>query len=167
MNTLSRAITSTIFTDRAQYEAVRARWSVLMRERTKLSPTYHLLYLALMGRDWRAAFTPISNTARLEHGAYGGWGFWHAYSTLRVLVPPVRTKYYTDLQWESTQRRHAEHVESWLVPFEGTVTSEMLGRVIALLPTARRDDYQPAQFTRESWPFEAYTATPEESARAG
>ena len=38
-----------------------------------LAAEHHLLYLALLGKDWRAGFTPITNQRKLDNGAFHGW----------------------------------------------------------------------------------------------
>src|SRR5262245_18907451 len=76
MNTLPRAITAEIFENNESYAALRRYWSALMNSdrRHELSVGHHLLYLALLGRDWRRGFTPISNQRKLDNGGFGNWG---------------------------------------------------------------------------------------------
>ena len=47
-----------------------------------LHPAHYLLYLALLGKDWRRAFTPITNTTRLANGGLHDWGFFRALNRL-------------------------------------------------------------------------------------
>ena len=114
MQTLSRALTAQFFTDPDHYTALRRHWSALMRSnrRHKLSPAHHLLYLALCGRDWRKAFTPIRSQIKLSNGAFHSWGLFRALHAL-----------------------HLPHLNDWLLePFDGIVTPAMLDIVRPLLP---------------------------------
>ncbi len=63
MNTLSRAMTARFFPTVNDYDALRRHWSALVNSPRKheLKAEHHLLYLVLCGKDWRAAFTPITN----------------------------------------------------------------------------------------------------------
>lgn len=76
MNTLPKAITAKFFPTEEAYLALKAHWSTLVNSDRKkeLTPSHHLLYLALMGKDWRKGFTPITNKTKLANGAYEGWG---------------------------------------------------------------------------------------------
>jgi hypothetical protein len=72
MNTLSRAITARFFPQPDSYNALRKKWSDLINSerRHELTSAHHLLYLALIGKDWRKAFTTISNQRKLDNGAF-------------------------------------------------------------------------------------------------
>jgi hypothetical protein len=136
MNTLPRAITAQIFTGTESYVALRRHWSALMRSelRRELSAAHHLLYLALIGKDWRKSFTPISNRRKLDNGAFAGWPLFRA---LMLLRSPC--------------------YEAWLLaPFEGLVTPAMLQTVRGLV--ARRSAYacRLEDFAAGSFPFDAY-----------
>lgn len=137
MNTLSRAITARLFPSQTHYERLVAQWSVLVNSpaRHELTGAHHLLYLALLGRDWRKAFTLPSNPIRLANGAYENWGFFHAWHGLH------------------SEQRTSE----LLAPFGELVTPTMLANLRLLLPYKlifryKRSDYRPGSF-----PFEAYT----------
>lgn len=134
MNTLSRAITAQFFTTPESYKALQAHWSNLMRSEGKheLSAAHHLLYLALRGKDWRKAFTPITNLNKLNNGAFPDWGLFRALRSL-----------------------HYGRQEDLLAPFEGLVTPEMLQLVRSLIPS-NAGKYRAEEFTRQSFPFEAY-----------
>jgi len=137
MNTLARAVTAQILTDSTTYAALRKRWSDLMNSerRHELSVVHHLLYLALLGKDWRKGFTPPTNRRKLENGAFLGWALFRALNAL-----------------------HWKYHEQWLLaPFEGVVTPEMLARIRAWLPVQNPYAYRPEQFADGAFPFEAYT----------
>ena len=121
MNTLSRHLTASIVADAAAYAALRRQWSAVVnsQQRATLTPAHYLLYLALLGRDWRAAFTPITNRRRLDNGAIWAWGLFRA-------LRGVRNSY-----------READ----LLAPFGDLVTPEQLARVRALLPEATPTTY--------------------------
>jgi hypothetical protein len=136
MNTLPKAITAQFFPDASSYAALRRHWSALVRSdcRHDLTATHHLLYRVLLGKDWRAGFTPITNTRKLDNGAYPGWVLFRAL-------------------WEL----HAPWKEQWLLaPFEGLVTVPMLELVRQVVPKRLSHNYQPAAFTPGMFPFDAY-----------
>jgi hypothetical protein len=59
MQFLTKAFRSS-FQTKEQYEALRAQWAKSVNDpavRQQLTATHHLLYLALMGKDWRRAFS--------------------------------------------------------------------------------------------------------------
>jgi hypothetical protein len=136
MNTLPRAVTAQLFANTESYAALRRHWGVLMRSdrRHELSAAHHLLYLALIGKDWRKSFTSISNRRKLDNGAFAGWELFRALMLLR-----------------------SEVYERWLLaPFEGLVTPAMLQVIRSLV--ARRTAYtsRSEDFVAGSFPFEAY-----------
>ncbi len=135
-------ITSQIFTDKSEYFLLRAHWSRLMNSEQKreLSAAHHLLYLTLMGRDWRKGFTPVSNQRKLENGGFYAWKMFKA---LRLL--------------------HSAYHDEWLLrPFGGLVTPEMLGRIRQFAPTAQPYEYAPEDFRDGSYPFPSYNFPGEE-----
>lgn len=136
MNTLPRAITAQFLTF-VEYSQLREHWSRLIRSARKheLSAAHHLLYLALVGKDWRRGFTPASNPRKLAHGAFQGWALFRALNRL--------------------------HMRSWqeqlLTPFDGLVTSQMLDKVRELIPCQNSYSYHVEQFGAGNFPFDAYT----------
>lgn len=136
MNTLPRALTAHVLSDQSTYLALRRRWRDLMRspDRHELKAAHHLLYLALIGKDWRKSFTCPTNTRRLENGAFYGWKLFRALSALHLSAGEA----------------------ALLAPFDGIVTPEMLRRVRQLVPAQNVYHYQSEQFTQTSFPFEAY-----------
>lgn len=136
MNTLPRAITAQILTDSNTYEALRRRWRELLNSerRHELSAAQHLLYTALLGRDWRRGFTPMTNQRKVENGAFYGWALFRALAIL-----------------------HAPSCEAELLaPFEGLITPAMLAQLRSLIPSQDPWTCRPEQFTGGSFPFEAY-----------
>jgi hypothetical protein len=141
MNTLSRATTARFYPDSDTYYRLRRHWSELMRSPRcqELSAAHHLLYLALLGKDWRKAFTPITNPRKLANGAFYGWPLFFALWQLKMPVFEAEL----------------------LAPFDGLVTPAMLADLRPLLPP-QPDPYKlrPADFAPGRFPFEAYQ-TPE------
>jgi len=137
MNTLPRAITARFFPNPDSYNALRKHWSDLINSehRHELSAAHHLLYLALIGKDWRKAFTPLTNQRKLDNGAFWNWGMFRA-------LPAVHLKC---------------HEEDLLAPFGGLISPQMLSDLRNLLPTAGAYLYKPSDFASGSFPFEAYS----------
>lgn len=137
MNTLPRAITAQILTDSNTYEALRRRWRELLSSERKheLSAAHHLLYSALLGRDWRKGFTPMTNRRKLENGAFYGWALFRALAILHGT-------------WTETEL---------LAPFEGLITPTLLAQLRSLIPAQSPWTCRPEQFAGGSFPFEAYS----------
>ncbi len=136
MKTLSRAITAQIFTDTETYNALRQQWRVLLHSdrRHELSAAHHLLYLTLLGKDWRKGFTPLTNQRKLANGGFYQWGLFRAMALF-----------------------HSEQHEAWLLaPFDGLVTPRMLRAVRELVPKVSPYTYRSAEFAPGRLPFEAY-----------
>jgi len=136
MNTLPRAITAQIFENTGSYAALRRHWSALMNSGRKheLSAAHHLLYLALLGRDWRKGFVPITNRRKLENGAFDGWSLFSAIQLLR-----------------------SDAYETWLLaPFGAHVTPPMLRRVRELVPRLHAYAYKLEDFAGGVFPVDAY-----------
>jgi hypothetical protein len=138
MNTLPRAITARFFSQPEDYQTLKAHWKALhhSEQRQELTAAHHLLYLALLGKDWRKAFTPLTNQRKLENGAFGGWGLFQALSILHS--------------------HRAE--EALLAPFAGLVTPAMLQLIRELVPALSPYRYQPQDFNGSGrvFPFDAY-----------
>ncbi len=136
MNTLPRAITAPILMTPQTYWSLRHRWSELLRSPRKheLSAAHHLLYLALLGKDWRKGFTCITNRRKLDNGAFYDWGLFRAMDVLH--------------------RPSSE--AALLAPFDGLVTPAMLEQIRRLVPFQNKYSYRSEQFTAAGFPFEAY-----------
>ena len=136
MNTLSRAITARFFPNPDSYNALRKHWSDLINSEHKheLTAAHHLLYLALIGKDWRKAFTPITNRRKLDSGAFWGWGMFHALFIL-----------------------HSKFSEQdLLAPFDDLVTPQMLQDLRSFLPLIYASEFRSDEFMNRQFPFEAY-----------
>ena len=136
MKTLSRAITARFFPHPDSYNALRQGWSDLINSDSKheLYAAHHLLYLALMGKDWRKAFTPPTNQRKLDNGAFWSWGMFRALET-------IHQKYKED---------------ELLAPFVGSVTPQMLSELRNLLPTPNPYSLKSVDFANGAFPFDAY-----------
>jgi hypothetical protein len=139
MNTLPRAITAQVLSDPNTYQHLRSHWSELMRTSRKheLFGAHHLLYLALLGKDWRKSFTCITNRRKLDNGAFYGWGLFRAMAVLHM--PSCEA--------------------NLLAPFDGLVTPAMVEHIRQLVPFQNKYSYRPEQFAAASFAFEAYTVT--------
>lgn len=136
MNTLSRAITARFFPNKDSYNALRKHWSSLINSKRKheLTATHHLLYLALMGKDWRKAFTPPTNQRKLDNGAFWSWGMFRASQTIQLKFKE----------------------EELLAQFEGLLTPHALIELRSFLPIVGAYDYRPLDFANGNFPFDAY-----------
>ena len=74
MNTLGKSITCRFFKTQAGYSELKTRWSATVASGEQLSAADHLLYLVLLGKDWRKGFMPASNAVKVENGALRGDG---------------------------------------------------------------------------------------------
>lgn len=143
MNSLSRAITAQFLND--DQTALRKHWSTLMNSSRKheLMAAHHLLYLTLLGKDWRKGFTPPTNRRKLENGALQGWTL---FSVLRLIHGSV----------------HSHTVEQQLLaPFDEIVTPQALQQIRQVLPRPNVYAYTTEDFADGILPFDAYNV-PEE-----
>src|SRR5260221_11924494 len=137
MNTLPRTVTAQILTDPTAHNLLRLHWRELMTSPRKheLSAAHHLLYVILLGRDWRKGFTCVSNQRKLDNGAFHGWMMFRAVAAL-----------------------HKTSAEAELLaPFDGLVTPAMLEYIRQIVPIHNAYSYRAVQFTATSFPFEAYS----------
>ncbi len=136
MNALPRAMTAQFFADADAYAALRSHWRSLVNSERKheLTAAHHTLYLALLGKDWRKGFTPITNRCKLDNGAFWGWMLFRALWSL-----------------------HRDADEAWLLaPFDGLVTPPMLRLVRGRLPLPYPSSFRPEEYGYRTFPFDAY-----------
>jgi hypothetical protein len=136
MNTLPRAVIAQILSDSDTYSVLRHHWGTLIRSsrRHELKATHHLLYLILLGKDWRKAFTCPTNRRKIENGAFWGWVLFRALVALHMPSSEVEL----------------------LAPFDGLVTPMMLQRIRQIVAIQNVYAYQPEQFSDGQFPFDAY-----------
>ena len=137
MNTLSRAITARFFPNPESYNALHKKWSDIInsKHRHDLTAAHHLLYLALLGKDWRKAFTPPTNQRKIDNGAFWGWCMFGILQTIHLSFKE----------------------QELLVLFDGLVTPQMLKELRNLMPIASNSyAYKPSDFTNGNFPFDAY-----------
>lgn len=137
MNTLSRAFSAQILDDPQTYHALRQRWCELINSDRKheLSAAHHLLYLALLGKDWRKGFTPLTNPRKLANGAFYAWRMFDALALF-----------------------HSIYHEEWLLaPFDGIVTKQILERIRKHVPMVGPYDHSADEYGPGRFPFDAYT----------
>lgn len=141
MNTLPRAVTARFFSTPDAYTALQRHWGNLMNSERKheLTAAHHLLYLVLRGKDWRKAFTPVTNRRKLENGGFSSWGLFRALSVLHF--PMVE--------------------QELLAPFDGLVTPEVLRVVRSLVPRLTAHSFSPEDISGGAFPADAYVV-PEE-----
>ncbi len=137
MNTLPRAITALVFSNSTSYDHLRRHWSGLIRSPRKheLRAMHHLLYLALLGKDWRRGFGQITSRRKLANGAFFNWGMFRA---LAALHSPSREG-------------------ELLAPFDGLVTAGMLEQIRQMVPYQSAASCRLDQFTAAGFPFDAFT----------
>ncbi len=137
MNTLSRAKTAQILGTSQTYFQIKHQWFLLINSARKreLAAAHHLLYSALMGKDWRKGFTPPTNRRKIENGAFAGWALFRAMWALH------NPKFEAEL----------------LAPFAGIVTIKMLKQIRSLIPVQGIYYCKLEQFANGTFPFEAYT----------
>jgi hypothetical protein len=137
MNTLPRAVIAPFFPFPDSYNALQQHWSSLINSERKhtLSSAHHLLYLALCGKDWRKAYTCVSNPRKLANGAFTGWNLFKAFRMLQSKACE------TEL----------------LAPFDGLVTPTMLQMLRSFLPCIGNPyAFHAEQFANGVFPFDAY-----------
>jgi hypothetical protein len=119
MNDAKRVTQTHTPEERAQYWALRNRWAELVHSdlRHELKPYHYLLYLALLRRDWRKAFSPIRRATKLANGR-------------RPYEAMTRALYML----------HYPYMDAtFLHQFGGALTEEMLTAVRARLPKVTND----------------------------
>ncbi len=139
MNTLNRDQTALLFPQPDNYQQLRQHWSQLVNSERKheLAAAHHLLYLSLLGKDWRQGFTPPSNPRKLANGAYHGWAMFKALALF-----------------------HSPHHQTWLLePFAGLITPTMLAHIRARVPKVTAYAYGCEQYQAGDYPFTAYLAS--------
>ncbi len=93
-----------------------------------------MLYLALIGGDWRQGFTPITNRRKLDNGGFNDWG-------------PLRAIW-------ALNRLGSD--KALLAPFDGHVTPAMLLLVREMIPRSRAYSHGLKDFADGVFPFDAY-----------
>lgn len=135
MNTLNHAQTRAL-APQGDAHLIRAHWRGLLHSPRKhtLTAPHHLVYAALLGRDWRRGFTPPTNARKLANGGFYDWGLFHALAGL-----------------------HDHRAEAALLaPFDGLITRETLVALRTLIPLRQPWNLRPEAFAGGRFPFEAY-----------
>jgi hypothetical protein len=138
VNTLNREQTAHLLGNPTIYGALRRHWSALVTSDRKhsLTAAHHLIYLALIGKDWRKSFTPVVNARKLLNGGHYNWGLFDAVHALQFAPA-------NDL----------------LAPFDGLLTIAHLFALRTFIPTfTNLYSYEPSSFANSAWPFDAYPA---------
>jgi len=122
LNTLSKSVTSTLWLKDGtpSYDAIRAAWRAAVHDpvtRPCLTAVHHLLYAALLGKDWRLGFGDVTNPRKIENGALWNTAYIRSLSAIR---------------FAAYEGEGAAAV--LLAPFQGAVTGDMLRAVAAILP---------------------------------
>ena len=136
MNTLNRDQTALLFPQPDSYQQLRQNWSQLVNSERKheLAAAHHILYLPLLGKDWRQGFTPPSNPRKLANGGFDGWAMFKALSLF-----------------------HSPYHQTWLLaPFAELITPTMLAQIRARVPKVTAYTYGCEQYQSGNCPFAAY-----------
>lgn len=139
MNTLNREQTAHLLGNPTAYAALRLLWRDLVTSERKhsLTAAHHLIYLALIGKDWRKAFHPVVNARKFLNGGHYNWGLFDAVHALQF-APAA------DL----------------LAPFDGLLIIDHLFALRTFIPTfTHLYNYEPSSFANSAWPFDAYPST--------
>ena len=69
MNTLSKTTTLGMFfnEDPENYVKLRKQWSKMVNEGAELTMAHHILYLVLIGKNWKKAVTLPTNKNKIEN----------------------------------------------------------------------------------------------------
>ncbi len=84
----------------------------VVRRKGWITATHHLIYNLLRGYDASRGFTPVTNKNKLTNDAYINHGLYEAY-------------------WYA---RYYASRDEFLKPFDGTVTKEMMSRLVEAMP---------------------------------
>lgn len=88
MNTLSKQITAALTGGEEGYNTVVRDWKRVVAEgKIKLRPEHYLLYAILRGKDYRKAFTPVTNKTKLENGCREQQGLFIARQHIHLSAP--------------------------------------------------------------------------------
>lgn len=68
MKTLGKNTTRNFYINEDGYDRIRAIWSGIKDKGHHPTAAEHLLYMAVIGRDFRKAFTPITNFVKITNG---------------------------------------------------------------------------------------------------
>lgn len=125
MKTLGKKVTAFVFGSEEGYKQLKQHWSTLMQSERKheLGPEHHVLYLALLGKDFTKGFTPVTNPKKLDNG---------------MRQHPLLS---LDKSLYTLQTRHA--IKELIAPFGGIVSVEMVQRLQPLVKgfSCKGDNY--------------------------
>ena len=111
--------TNSIFTCKEHYLAFRAAWAKAVNQKdNNITGTHHMLYNILRGRAFDKGFTPITRKTKLENGYRINHGVYLAAQNLR-------------------------YPHYLLNVFDGTVTKEMLDKLLMPEVKSMDSDYGP------------------------
>ena len=96
-----KAITAKLYASSESYFAIRQQWRALMNSARKheLSPAHHLLYLALLGKDWRLGYTLPTNRKKLANGALTGWILFRVISAIHAGTNDEQLLAHPSVEW--------------------------------------------------------------------
>jgi hypothetical protein len=117
MNTLSKKVTARL----ADWQAVK---NLGLKNFTS---GQFLVYLVLLGKDWRKAFHPISrNTRKGQIKIDNGMSPWEGFQRARSEV--------SYLLWENTQKYNPKAINTFLDAFHGLITLDTLKKIVSIVP---------------------------------
>lgn len=133
-NKLNSKITRAMYGSQTSYSAIQMAWSSYVQptrdpetgitKQPHIDPEHIIIYMAAIGRDWRKAFTPPTNTLALENGAFCNWRLWWALYAIHA---------------SSTDKNIPDN--HLLEPFNGTISVDLLNKIRSIIPqyNFRRD----------------------------
>jgi len=137
---------TTLFETKKQYFYFRKTWADAVNSpRAKTTKTNYgwlraehmILYNILRQRAFDKGFSPITNTNKLENGAYINYGLYNAWNTLSSHIGRAKKIVEADKKGGFLKLKRSTTVSEWdtkyvkdfLEPFAGTVTVKMLAKV--------------------------------------
>lgn len=124
MKTLGKEITCQFFQHESGFDLLEHDWKNNWRNDqwvSKLKPVHFFLYQAFRGKDWRKAFTPITNQNKLDNG-------YHSMGVVRKILQEL--KFATSI--------NDPKVYQWLIePLGSEISIDSLKVLVSYLPSER------------------------------
>lgn len=124
MKTLGKDITRQFFQNECGFDLLEHDWRINWQNDqwvNKLEPIHFFLYQAFRGKDWRKAFTPITNQNKLDNG-------YHSMGVVRRIFQQLK------LAVESDDPKAYEYI---IEPLGSEISINSLKVLVSYLPTER------------------------------
>lgn len=121
-------MTNSIFKTKEQYFSFRDAWASAVNDkdiRSTLQAEHHILYNILRGKSFDCGFTPITNSNKLQNGAYINHGLYNAMRKINRLQNIAKKITYGEKITEYNANAFAE----FIAPFGNTVTVDMFATI--------------------------------------